>query len=191
MNLGSSLAQSVYNYLDIGKSPRPADCLYVLSGNQKRDAYGIRMWRYGYARQLILRTVRSEWPNLAEHKLETVSRLESLLKQMPADEDCFLVHVDHQQTFCAPIGAGRIKIRSEARALAEHLRDRPVRSLLVVSSPIHLRRVAHFFRRAFRKAGVHLAFVAVPENPSLSSPSIQAEIWMEFGKYLLSRAFFL
>jgi hypothetical protein len=191
VNLGSSLAQSVYNYLDIGKSPRPADCIYVLSGNQERNAYGTKMWRYGYSRQLILCVGRSELPNFTQLRLETDSEPEPLLKRMSAAGDHFLIRRDRQQTSYAPARMGRLKIRSETRALAEYLSDIPVRSLLVVSSPIHMRRVALSFRRAFRKAGVHLAFVAVPENPSLSSPSIRAEIWMEFGKYILSRAFLL
>jgi len=147
----SRLAETVYEFLDIGKSPRPADCIFVLAGRQEPQTHGINMWRFGYAPQLI--------------QSEDITR--------------------------KPSRKARPGIRSEARILAEHLRDKPVRSLLVVSSPMHLRRAALAFRRAFRKSGIELTFVAVPEKPAFSSEAVRAEVWSEFRRYLLSRLLML
>jgi uncharacterized SAM-binding protein YcdF (DUF218 family) len=190
VNLRAKLAQSVYDLLDVGKSPRPADCIFVLAGKQEAKIYGIKMWRFGYAPQLILSVGRFEWRRFGDLNLESDGGLEALVAQTPAKKRHFLVRLDRQEAFCTQVQTGIGGTRSEARILAEYLRDMPVRSLLVVSSPVHLRRVALLFRRAFRRSGIQLTFVAVPEKSSFVSSEARAEIWSEFLKYLLSHFIF-
>ena len=183
----SRLAQSVYDFLDVGKSPRLADCIFVLAGKQERKIYGIKMWHFGYAAQLILSVERFEWRKFSELNLESDGGLKALVEQTPAKKRHFLVRLDRQDTICIPVHKGFFGTRSEARAVAECLRNLSVRSLLVVSSPVHLRRVALAFRRAFRKSGIQLTFVAVPEKLSFAFPAERAPVWLEFCKYLLYR----
>jgi hypothetical protein len=190
VSLGSRIAQSLYDFLDVGKSPRPADCIFVPAGKQERKIYGIKMWRFGYARQLILSVGRFEWRKFNELDIESDGGLQALVEQIPHKTRHFLVRFDRQNTTCTFMQKGLFGTRSEARSLAEYLRELPVRSLLVVSSPVHLRRVALAFRRAFRRSGIQLTFVAVPEKPSLASPAYRSEVWSEFGKYLLYKLLF-
>ncbi len=185
------LAQSVYDFLDVGKSPRPSDCIFVLAGRQERKTYGIRMWRFGYAPLLILSVSGYEWPKFGELDLESDGGLEALANQTSTKKKHFLVQLDRQETNCIPIQTGLLGMRSEARCLAEHLRNVSVRSLLVVSSPVHLRRVALAFRHAFRKTRTQLTFVAVPEKPLFDSGVFRSEIYSELRKYLIYRLLFL
>jgi hypothetical protein len=67
------IVQSLYDFLDVGKSPRPADCIFVLAGKEERKAYGIKMWRFGYASQLILSVGRFEWRKFGELGLELMA----------------------------------------------------------------------------------------------------------------------
>jgi hypothetical protein len=187
VNLTAKLVQSIHDFLDVGKSPRPADCIFVLAGKQERKIYGIKMWHFGYAAQLILSVGRFEWRGFSELNLESDGGLESMVDQTPPKKRHFLIRLDRQQTSCTPVQTGLFGTRSEARALAEYLRELPVRTLLVVSSPAHLRRVALVFRRAFRKSGIHLTFVAVPEKLSFASSEARAEVWTEFWKFLFYR----
>jgi hypothetical protein len=187
VNFRERLAQSIYDFLDVGKSPRPADCIFVLAGKQERKIHGIKMWRFGYAAQLILSVGRFEWRKFVELDLESDGGLISFVAQTPPEKRHFLVRLDRQEAFCIPVRIGRFGTRSEARFLAEYLRNMPFRSLLVVSSPIHLRRVALAFRRTFRKTGIGLTFVAVPEHASMASPADRAKVWSEFRKYLFYR----
>jgi hypothetical protein len=187
VSYGSRIAQSLYDFLDVGKSPRPADCICVLAGEQNQKTYGIKMWRFGYARQLILSVGRFECGHFNELNLESDGGLEALAGQTPEKKRHFLVRVDHQGTACTQVPHGLLGARSEARALAEYVRNLSVRSLLVVSSPMHLRRAGLACRRAFRKSGIQLIFVAVPEKPSFDSSKTRMEIWSEFCKYLLYR----
>jgi len=183
----SALAQRIYDFLDVGKSPRPADCIFVLAGKQERKEYGIRMWRFGYAPQLILSVGRFEWRKFKELRLESDGGLEAMVEQIQPEKRHFLVHLDHLYATCTSVEKGRFGTRSEAGLVARYLGNTSVRSLLVVSSPAHLRRAALAFGRAFHKSGVQLSFVAVPEKPSFTSASARAEVYSEFRKYLLYR----
>jgi hypothetical protein len=185
------LTQNIYDFLDVGKSPHPSDCIFVLAGDQKRKVYGVKMWRFGYASQLILSVGRFEWRKFSELNLPSDGGLVSLVDHIPPEKRHFLVHLDCQQAFATAVHKGFWGTRSEARAMADYLRDKAVRTLLVVSSPAHLRRVALAFRRAFRRNGIRLTFVAVPENLSFDSPSARAPIWSELRKYLFYRLILL
>jgi hypothetical protein len=187
VNLRAGIAQSVYDFLDVGRSPRPADCIFVLAGKQERKIYGIKMWRFGYASQLILSVARFEWRKLGELGLESDGGIEAQAGKIPAKKRHFFVQLDRQDSICTPVRKTYFGTRSEARELAKYMRSLSVRSLLVVSSPAHLRRVSLVFRRAFRKSGIQLTFVAVPEKPAFNTPATRSEIWSESCKYLLYR----
>lgn len=65
-----------------------------------------------------------------------------------------------------------------------------LRSMMVVLTSIHLRRVALSFRRAFRGSGIELSFIAVPEDLSEIRPKDQTsqktrrEVYEELIKYI-------
>jgi uncharacterized SAM-binding protein YcdF (DUF218 family) len=185
------IIQLLYDFLDVGKSPRPADCIFVLAGKEMRKIYGIKMWRFGYASQLILSVGRFEWRKFGELGLESDGGLEAQAERIPAKQRHFFIQMDRQNTFCTPVRKGLLGTRSEARELAEYMRSLSMRSLLVISSPAHLRRVSLAFRRAFRKTGIQLTFVAVPERLSFESPAARAEVWTEFWKFFCYRLLFL
>jgi hypothetical protein len=187
VSLRARLAQKAYDFLDVGKSPRPADCIFVPAGKQERKTYGIKMWHFGYAAQLILSVGRSELQKFSELNLESDGGLEALAEQAPAKKAHFLVRMDRQESFCVQLRPGLFALRSEVRGAAKYLRELSVRSLLVVSSPSHLRSVSLVCRRAFRKTGVQLTFVAVPEKPAFTSPAFRSEIWADFRRYVCYR----
>jgi hypothetical protein len=151
------IVQSLYDFLDVGKSPRPADCIFVPAAKEAQKDYGIKMWRFGYASQLIL------------------------------ESDGSLVHMDLKNEIRTPVKKGFLEMRSQARELAKYLKESSVRSMLVLSSPAKLRCASIVFRRAFRKRGVQLTFVAVPEKISFDSSAARKETWSEFRKYLVYR----
>lgn len=162
----------------------------MVSGDQERKAHGIKMWRFGYATQLILSVGKAELGRFAELGLEADGGLEQLAEQVPGKKRHFLVRLEHQYAFSTSVPMGFFRTRSEARALVQQLKSASVRSLLVVSSAARLRTTARVFRRAFRKSGVRLTFVAPPEKISFDRTSTRAEIWSEFRRYLVYRVLF-
>jgi hypothetical protein len=189
MSVGLKFTRLIYDFLDVGKAPQFSDCIFVLAGQQDRKVYGMKMWRFGFASQLILSVGQFEWRRFHELGLESDGGLESLVKQTPPKKRHLLVRMDRQDVSCFPVQIGHFGTLSESRALAEFMSAKSVRSLLVVSSPVHLRRVALAFRKAFRKSGIRLTFVATPEKTSFNSPEDRAAVWREFFKYLIYRLF--
>jgi hypothetical protein len=184
MSLGSKVTHFLYDFLDIGKSPGTSDCIFVPAGRQEQRVYGIRMWRFGFASQIVLSIGEPEWHSFHELDLESDGGLESRMVQMPQKKRHCWVRLNHDRADCSPVQIGMLALRSEGRALARYLADLQVRSLLVVASPVQLRRIALIFRRAFRKTGIPLTFVAVPEKASFDAPEIRAAVWTEFLKYI-------
>ncbi len=176
----TKVTEAVYDFLDVGKGPRLSDCIFVPAGDQERRLHGMKMWRFGYASQLLLSIGGSELRKFSELKLESNGGLEKLASQTPSPRKHFFVKLNQEQASSYLVRAGRLTMHSEAKALAEFLRENPVRSLLIVSSPVNLRRVSLSFRRALSKRDVRLTFVAVPEQ---MPPKRQ--IWSEFRRYLL------
>jgi hypothetical protein len=176
----TKVTEAVYDFLDVGKGPRLSDCIFVPAGNQQRKLYGIKMWRFGYAAQLLLSISESESREFSALKLESDGGLEKLASQTPRQKKHFFVRLDRQETSCSLVRAGWPRMHSEAKALAEYVRENSIRSLLIASSPVHLRRVSLSFRRALRKYDVRLTFVAVPEQTPPRS-----QIWSEFRRYIL------
>jgi hypothetical protein len=182
----SKLANLAYDYLDIGKSPHMADCIFIPSGKRERKICGLKMWRFGYATKIILGMKNNELPEFQELAPESESN-PGLSENINADSRHFFIMIDRQDASCSPISLKSLGLRAEARALRRFINELSVRSLLIVTSPAASRRTSLIFRRTFRKSGIRLTFVAIPEKISFKLPSTRKEIWSEFWKYFICR----
>jgi hypothetical protein len=187
VSIASGLSEYIYNFLDVGRSPKKSDCIVVLSGMNEPKAQAVKLWRFGFANQLVLSVGRTECHRVSELGLEADGGLASLTKHSSADNAHYLLRVDHKEVICTQAKIGHIGTLSECKLLFRYLSLLPIRSLLIVSSPVRLRRVSLVLRRAFRKSGIRLTFVAVSEKADPFGS--QATIWSEFFKYLLCKLF--
>ncbi len=185
MNLRRWFVQSAYSFLDIGEAPHKADCIFVFAGREVRKAFGIDLWRREYAPELILSVGRFEWRRFYHLGLPSDGGLRTLVEVTPPEKRHFFVRFNHDQADAAAVQRYRLGTLTEGRALVERFRDAAPLSLLVVSSAIHLRRIA-LVCRPLRRRGIQLTFVAVPEDPSSAS---SADVWRECAKYLLYKSF--
>ena len=182
-----SFDDRLQNYLDIASKPSPCDAIFVLAGRQRRKVHGIELWRVAYAPELILSVGRFEWRRFYELGLPGDSGLRKLIDSVPPVERHFFVRVWKNRAESLAVAKGRYGTLTEALATASLLRKGEYRSLMVVSSGFHMRRVALAFRRAFRGSGTKLVFTAVPYEP----PESRAELLKELRKYLLYRLLLL
>jgi len=172
------VTQLINDFLDIGEVPHSSDCIFVLAGRQDRKVYGLDLWRGGNAPEIILSVGRFEWRRFYDLSLPDDGGLKVLVDQTPAAERHFFVRLNGGQASSSVVRRSRFGTLTEGRALAAQLGGH-VRSLLVVSSPIHLRRVALVLRRALHGRGIRLTFVGVPGTRE----SARA-LWSELIKYL-------
>ena len=187
MKIAIQLAKKAYSFLNIGETPRRADSLFVFAGKQQRKIHGVNLWHQGCARQMILSIGRFEWRKFYELGLESDGGLRSLVEQTPPEKRHFFFQMDHQGAACSLVRTGLLGTFSEGRLLAEFLDGKPIQSLLLISSPTHLRRVALVLRHAFRGKEMQLCFIAAPEGSAWESPSGRSLIWVELCKYIFYR----
>jgi len=179
--------ERVYDFLSCGEPPRKADCIFVLAGKEERKTYGIGLWNTLWAPELILSVGRFEWRRFSALGLPGDGGLRRLVDETPPAARHFFVSFGAEGARAVLIEKGVYGTLSEARALAAVLESRPVRSVMVVSTAIHLRRVALAFRRQCRASGLQLSFIPVPEELSsirrealAQSPEARREVWREF-----------
>ena len=189
--------ERIYDFLSCGEPPRKAECIFVLAGKEERKTYGISLWKGQWAPQLILSVGRFEWRRFYALGLPGDGGLKGLVDKTPPAARHFFVCFDAEGASAELIQKGAYGTLSEARALPAFLESRPVRSMMVVSTAMHLRRVALAFRKRFRGSGIQLSFIPVPEELSsirrdalVQSREARREVWREFFKLVGYRVAF-
>jgi len=192
-----SALRQVYDFLNIGTAPKPADCIFVLAGRQERKVFGIQLWQQGFAPELILSVGRFEWRKFYELGLTGDGGLKAMVEQTRPVRRHFFVRMNGKGASCQWLQPGWLGTWREARALAVLLKADPMQSLMVVSDAVHLRRVAVAFRKAFRGRPLQLAFVAVTASSLPAErhswwqqPESRSYIVKELFKYLVYRVVF-
>lgn len=177
------ILKRICGFLDVSRPPEKAECIFVLAGKQERKECGIDLWRQGYAAELILSVGRFEWRGFYTLDLPSDGGLQRLVEATPPVERHFFVRFGSDGARAWLVRPRRFGTWTEAHALAGAMREEPPGSLLVVSSPIHLRRAALAFRHAFRGRGTRIVPVACADR----EPVTRADILTEFRKYMLYR----
>lgn len=161
------LPKRLYDWLSPADSPGQGDMIFVLAGRQSRKLYALDLYRQGAARILLISVARFEIRKFAQLPFPAEVNLLALAGGTPPASRHYFVSLEAGAARVERITRGRFGTLSEIRALAAWLGVRPdIRSLLVVSSAPHLRRVRACCR-ALLPARLHLIFLATPRDGSL------------------------
>lgn len=142
-----------------------ADAIVVLGGGvrfdgeltdftQRRLVYALRLFRQGYSPVVILTGGNPEIPELSESE-----QMERVALELGFSPKNFIVETKAKRT------------SEQAQAVAQIIRDRQMKSVIVVTSPTHSYRAL----RAFRKAGVQV--IAGTIDPLLKPASPRPLPW--------------
>ncbi|MBI4363963.1 MAG: YdcF family protein [Candidatus Latescibacteria bacterium] len=153
---------ALFDSLGSSAPPRPADCIFVFAGRPERKRYGIELWNLGFAPRLVLSVGRFEWRSVPELGLPD-GGLASLAPTIPPGKRHFFLVLDSEGARARAVEVGGPGTWAEARALADTMSRERHRSVLVVSSFIHLRRATMVVRRRMRAPGIAVEETAVPE----------------------------
>src|SRR6266446_5386870 len=145
----------------------PADRIFVLAGRRYRKAYGVELLGRGWARGLLLSTLSADSLDLsrfADLQLPAWSRLLQLQSQIPPQGRLFFLDYDGTSWRTECLRVRPLGTLNEIAQLARWLRQRPdVRSVLIVSSALHLRRI-RMCCRALLPSTATFSLAAVPAN---------------------------
>jgi hypothetical protein len=176
---------------------QPADLIFVLAGRRYRKSYGVELLRQGWARELLFSTFSAgslDLSRFAELQLPAWPRLLELQGHLPPEGRLFFLHYDGTSWRAERLPVRPLGTLNEIAQLARRLRQRPeVRSVLIVSSGLHLRRI-RMCCRALLPGDVGFRLAAAP--PDCASRSTTASTWerdtdqrliAEYAKLLLYR----
>jgi len=153
-----------YRRLTRHDSLRPADLIFVMAGRMERKQYGLDLYRAGYAPRLLLSVGRFEVSRMRAIGFEKADELIAYRDRIaPGDRHFFCELRASGIRMEAPRLAQR-NTYGELEALREVLKREMPRSVIILSTDIHLRRVSLTFERVFRGVPLEASFCPVPSG---------------------------
>ena len=163
----------LYESLIRSDPPNPVDLIFVLAGKMERKQYATELYRAGVAPRLLLSIGRFEVSKMRAMGFASADELIELRDRTPPGQRHF---------FCEMTASGirmeRPKLRrwntyGEILCLRDYLSGDTTRSIIIVSTDVHLRRVAGVVDKVFRDAPIVAYYCPVPACDS----SLRKEEW--------------
>jgi DUF218 domain-containing protein len=162
-----SVLLTLYKSLTLTDQVQAVDLIFVMAGRMERKQYGLYLLRAGLTPDLILSVGRFEVSKMKCLELPGFEELLRLRDKTRPDERHFFVNVGSCGVRAHRVKLARWNTYGEALALHNCLKDAKARRVMVVSTDIHLRRIAFTFSKVFRDMPIEFMFCPVP--PALSS----------------------
>lgn len=159
--------EALFRFFAPAEAPCPADAIFVYAGQQERKEYGVVLWHQGLAPTLFLSVGRFEWRRVAALGLPGDGGLIPLVETTPAPQRHFLLRLGPEGAHARHVPPGRYGTATETQALLDAVAAGGLRSVLVVSTGPHLRRIRILLRRLAPRDGPRFHLVAVPEDRTL------------------------
>jgi len=155
----------VREWLAPADAPRAADLIFVLAGRVHRKEYALGLFRQGLSASILFSVGRFEIRRFSRMALPVPLDLLKLAQQMPPPQRHYFVFFQGQDVQVAHVFPGRFGTLTEIEALARWLGAHPdIRSILVISSDMHLRRI-RMCCRSLLNPNVEVAYLAAPYSP--------------------------
>jgi uncharacterized SAM-binding protein YcdF (DUF218 family) len=189
----STLAR-FYESLTCDDAVRPADLIFVMAGRMERKIYGLELYRAGIAPKLVLSVGRFEVSKMRKLNVEGLDELLRLREETALEERHFFVKVDSAGTRSERARLRHRNTFGEALALRRILEAESARRVIVVSTDVHLRRVALAMHKACETMGTEFRYCAVPPQLAFfsketwwSSSTTRRFVTNEMAKWLAYR----
>lgn len=165
MNLAAALYR-LYDSLARNDAIQPVDLIFVFAGRMERKSYAAGLYRAGIAPRLLLSIGRFEVSRMRGIGFEKAPELMALRDRLPPRDRHFFAEIDAAgvrfQTACLR----RWNTYGEVLGLREYLRRDMPRRVALVSTDVHLRRIALTFEKVFRDTPVDACCWPVPAEAS-------------------------
>jgi len=158
----TSLLTRLHAWLSPADAPRNADLIFVLAGKVHRKEYALELFRQGLAPRLLFSVGRYEIRRFSKMPLPVPLDLLKMAQDVPPPQRHYFVFFQGQETRVEHVPPVRFGTLMEIDALSRWLAENPnIRSVLVISSDTHLRRI-RLCCRALLNPATELAFLAAP-----------------------------
>ena len=156
-------------------TPRSAGLIFVLAGRVYRKEYALDLFRQGLAPRILFSVSRFEIRRFSKMALPVPLDLLKLAQELPPPQRHYFAFFEGQEVRTEHVLPRRFGTLTEIEALARWLSENPdIRSVLVVSSDSHLRRI-RMCCHSFLDPKLKLAFLAAPFPPEENSAFASAK----------------
>jgi uncharacterized SAM-binding protein YcdF (DUF218 family) len=162
INVWESLLAGLYKSLVRNDPVQPAGLILVLAGRMERKPYGLELYRAGVAPRLVLSIGRFEVSRMSRLDLAGVEDLQKLRDNTRPNERHFFMSLDASGVHTVKAQVSRRGTYGEALSFRHYLEGTSVRTVMVVSTAVHLRRAALTYAKVFRGASVEFLYCPVP-----------------------------
>jgi hypothetical protein len=135
-----------------------------MAGRFERKAYALELFRDGVAPRLLISVDRYEVSRMRQFPIAGMDALLALRDMTPPAERHFFIDVDAAGTRTQRANLPLPGTFGEIAALRSHLAPNPPGRLLIVSTAIHLRRVAYTCGRIFGADAAGFRYCPVPSR---------------------------
>jgi len=147
-------------------APRGVDLILVVAGRVHRKEYALRLFRQGLAPRILFSVGRFEIRRFSKMGLPVALDLLSLAQESSPPQRHYFVFFQGQEVQVEHVFPGRFGTLTEIEALARWLAAHPdIRSVLLISSDIHLRRI-RMCCRSLLNPNVEVTYLAAPVSPT-------------------------
>jgi uncharacterized SAM-binding protein YcdF (DUF218 family) len=152
----------LHAWLSPADAPRNADLIFVLAGRVYRKDYALELFRQGLAPRILFSVGRFEIRRFSKMALPVPLDLLKLAQEVPASQRHYFVFFEGEEVRTQHVLPGRFGTLTEIDAFGQWVNERPnIRSVLIVSSGTHLRRI-RMCCRSLLDPNIRLAFLAAP-----------------------------
>ena len=146
-----------------------ADLIFVIAGRENRKRFGLELFNRGLAPRILFSVARFEIRRFSNMALPTQLDLLKLAQDVPPPQRHFFVFFHGTECYVQHIQPRRFGTLTEMASLARWLDANPqVRSLILISSEMHLRRIGMCCRSLLPRS-VEVVLLAVPSSFSDSA----------------------
>jgi hypothetical protein len=157
------LLETLYSRLTRADSLQPVDLIFVMAGRMNRKQYGFELYRQGVAPKLVLSVGRFEVSKMLHTKFAFVDELAALRSVTPPNRRHFFVSLDQSRTRVELAPVQQWNTYGEVVGLMHYLQREPAAKIMVVSTDIHLRRVAYTIRKVLQDRPHAFLYCPVPQ----------------------------
>jgi len=165
----------LYGWLACADSSTGGDLIFALAGRQSRKNYALEMFSRGRVSQLLISVGRFEIRSFGDLPFPVRLNLPQMAASVPPSQRHLFVHLGNRTSAVEFVHKGRLGTLSEIRALQTWLATRSeIRSVLIVTSAPHLRRV-RLCCRCFLPASIRFRLLPVDEEGS----GLRRDLWWQ------------
>ena len=146
-------------WLVVAQQPEASDAIVAVAGQSRRRDHAIELFDQGYASRLIFNV--SDTTYYFGQPIDPVTSVLENLDSSGVSREKAIINSDVTSTWV------------DAQVTLQTACQQEISSLIVVSSPLHMRRVKMCFERVFEGSGVKLIYCPVP----LGRDKIEIERW--------------